>query len=142
MTDAATIDRVLDSSRRIAIVGFSADPMRASHGIALGLAAAGYEVVGVNPTLDAAEVAGIPVVPDLASVAGRVDVVDVFRRAEHLPDVAAEVVARGDVGAFWAQTGLRSEQARSTIEGAGIDYVEDACIEVEIRRRGATPAGG
>jgi uncharacterized protein len=138
---SATIDRVLDGAGRIAVVGFSANPYRTSHGIALGLVERGYDVVGVNPTIDAAEVAGIPVVADLASIVGHIDVVDVFRAAQHLPGVAAETVARGDVGAFWAQLGLRSEEARATVEGAGIAYVEDACIEVEMRRRGSVAAG-
>ena len=131
------IDRVLDRTRRIAVVGLSGNPARESHGVAVALQRAGYEIVPVNPNED--EVLGEPAYARLADVPGQVDLVDVFRREEHLPGVAREAVEVG-APALWNQLGLRSSRARAIAEEAGLDYVEDRCLKVEVARRGARPA--
>ena len=133
----ATIDEVLATTRRIAIVGLSADPSRASHEVASVLRERGFEIVPVNPTLDDWE--GIPAVASLADIAGTVDLVDVFRRPEHLAGVAREAA---DIGApaLWNQLGLRSRDAAQIAAVAGMAYVEDACLKVAVLRRGARPA--
>jgi uncharacterized protein len=97
------------------------------------LLALGYDLVPVNPNVRS--VLGRPAVASLAEIDGPVDLVDVFRRAEHLPGVAAEAVATG-ASALWLQSGLRSPEARATAEAAGLDYVEDACLAVEAERAG------
>lgn len=131
------IDAVLARTRRIAVVGLSADPGRTSHGVARVLQGQGYEIVPVNPTVE--EVLGERAWPTLADVPGPVDLVDVFRRQEHLPGVAREAAAIG-APALWNQLGLVSAEARAVAEEAGMDYVEDACLKVEVARRGARPA--
>ena len=133
-----TIDRLLRRTRRIAVVGLSDSPRRTSHGVARALQHAGYEIVPVNPTID--EALGERAYPSLADVPGEVDLVNVFRREEHLAGVAREAAAIG-APALWNQLGLRSAEARAIAEQADMDYVEDACIKVEVAVRGARPVG-
>ncbi len=146
-TDAGTpldlddaVDLALAGARRIAMVGASDDPERESHGVMAALLERGYEVVPVNPTTD--QVLGVRTCPDLASVPGRIDVVDVFRAPEHLPDVARAAVARDDVCVVWNQLGLVSDEAREVVRNAGRGYVEDRCLEVETRPPGVHPPVG
>gem|GEM_PF-476457 len=129
------VDLALAGIRRVAVVGLSDDPSRASNGVARALLERGVEIVPVNPTSE--EVLGLRSYPDLASVPGRVDVVDVFRRPEHLAGVAREAVARDDVGAVWVQLGLRSDEARAVTTAAGRAYVENRCLKVEAQLRNA-----
>lgn len=131
------VDRILATTRRIAVVGLSPDPSRSSHGVARALQRKGYEIVPVNPNVD--EVLGERSWPSLADVPGEVDLVDVFRRAEHLPDIAREAAEIG-APALWNQQGLVSQEARAIATEAGMDYVEDRCLKVEASLRGATPA--
>jgi uncharacterized protein len=123
---------------RIAVVGASPDPMRPSHGVLRRLRSAGYDVVPVNPRAE--EVLGIETVSALDAVPGPVDLVDVFRRAEYAPQVAEQAVAIG-ARALWLQQGVVSPDARRIAETAGLVYVEDACLAVEVAIAGAGPAG-
>lgn len=127
-----TIDELLPNVRRIAVVGLSDNPARTSHGVARALQAAGYEIVPVNPTID--EALGEPAFATLADVPGEVDLVDVFRREEHLAGVAREAAAIG-APALWNQLGLVSAEARAIAEDAGMTYVEDRCLKIEVARR-------
>lgn len=129
---AETIERILDRTRRIAVVGLSGDPSRTSHQVAAVLQRRGYEIVPVNPNED--EVLGQPAYPSLDAVPGHIDLVDVFRRQEYLYDVARQAAQRGDIDAVWNQLGLRSEEARRAVEAVGMDYVEDRCLKVEVAR--------
>ncbi|GGI08877.1 CoA-binding protein [Egicoccus halophilus] len=135
VTDDAGIDELLRRTRRIAVVGASDDPSRPSHGVMRRLLQAGYELVPVNPRVG--EVLGTPAVASLAELDAPVDLVDVFRRVEHTPQVAREAAAIG-APALWLQTGLRSSEARTVAEQAGMDYVEDRCLAVEVAVRGIT----
>ncbi len=126
-----TIRTILGYTRRIAVVGLSPRPHRASHGVAAALLTQGYEIVPVNPHAD--EVLGQRSHDTLADVGGDIDLVDVFRRGEHLPEVtreAAEVGARG----VWYQLGLRSQQGARIAREAGLDLVQDRCLKVEVAR--------
>ena len=125
------VERILGYTRRIAVVGLSDDPWRASHGVAAALLDQGYEIVPVNPTVD--EVLGSRCYPALGDVPGQVDLVDVFRRPEYLVDVAREAAEIG-AKALWLQIGLRSQEARQIALSAGMDYVEDLCLKVEVQR--------
>lgn len=127
------VEKILGYARRIAVVGLSDDPTRASYGVAAALLRQGFEIVPVNPTIDS--VLGIEAYPDLSEVPGEVDLVDVFRRPEHLEGVAREAAAIGARG-LWLQLGLRSAEARRIAEEAGMDYVEDLCLKVEAARVG------
>lgn len=133
---SAAIDRILGYTRRIAVVGLSDSPTRTSYQVAADLQARGYEIVPVNPKIDGA--LGQPAHASLAEVEGPIDLVDVFRREEYLADVAREVVERGGIRGLWNQLGLRSAEARRLADEAGLDYVEDHCLKVEVARRAST----
>ena len=125
-------EQILRDTRTIALIGASPRSDRPSYGVMRYLLAAGYRVIPVRP-LDCDDVLGVPCVSTLADIDEPIDLVDVFRRAEHAPGHVREAVAAG-AGAFWLQLGLVSEQARRIAVGAGIDYVEDACTAVLHRR--------
>jgi uncharacterized protein len=111
----------------IAVVGASPDGTRTSNGVMRYLQGVGYRCIPVNP--NAQEVLGERCYPTLRDVPEPVDFVDVFRRAEFCPAVAAEA-AELQIPALWLQLGIRSAEARRIAESAGMDYVEDACTLV------------
>ena len=120
-------EEILRRARTIAVVGASPRPWRPSNDVMRYLLAAGYRCIPVRPDED--EVLGVPVVRSLEEIDEPIDVVDVFRRPEFCADVARAAVAAG-ARALWLQAGIRSGEARSIAESAGIDYVEDACTKV------------
>ncbi len=119
---------LLQNARVIAVVGHSADPERTSYQIAAYLRRAGYRVIPVNPTVT--EIDGEASYPSLAAVPEKVDIVNVFRRAEHLADVVEAAAAIG-AGAVWAQLGVASAEAVTAAEAAGIPLVMDRCIKTD-----------
>ena len=132
MTDEDLRQLLLDA-KTIAVVGLSANPDRPSNQVAWYLHHQGYRLFGVNPKCPVPEVFGVPLFPSLDQVPEPIDIVDVFRRAEHTPDVSRAAVAAG-AGALWLQMGIRSDEARAIAEGAGLAYVEDCCLKVEHAR--------
>jgi predicted CoA-binding protein len=129
----AELGELLGSSKVIAVVGLSPNADRPSNQIAWYLHHQGYELYGVNSVVGDGEIFGVPVVESLDQVPKPVDIVDVFRRAEHTPEVAAAAVAVG-ARALWLQLGIRSTEARAIAEAGGLAYVEDRCIKVEHAR--------
>lgn len=128
INDRDEIARVLRTARVIAVVGCSPNPMRASNSIARYLISSGYDVIPVNP--GHGEMLGRPCFPDLASIPKEkvLDVVDVFRRSEHITPVADEAIARGKVGFFWMQDGIEDAAAADRLAAAGIGVAMDRCI--------------
>ncbi len=131
LTSDADILQLLTRTKRIAVVGLSDRPSRTSHQIARYLQDAGYRIIPINPAVRT--VLGEQAYPDLTSVSGPVDLVDVFRRPDALPQVVEEAIARG-IRAIWMQPGTTNVDAAERAEGAGMDVVEDLCIMVEHRR--------
>lgn len=119
--------QLLAGARVIAVVGHSNRPSTASYQIARFLRQAGYSVYPVNPTIS--EIDGQPCYGSLAEVPERIDIVNVFRRPEHLPGVVDEAVAAG-AGAVWAQSGISSAEAEARAQAAGMPLVMDRCIKV------------
>src|SRR5437899_3939952 len=119
------LDALLTSSTTIAIVGASSNPEKASHGVMQKLQRAGYRVIPVNPREN--EVLGERSYPSLIDVPERIDIVDVFRRAEDAPAIADEAVTVG-AKALWLQTGIVSEEAAARARAGGLMVVMDACI--------------
>lgn len=128
--DLEVIERLVRESRTVAVVGLSADPARPSHGVAAYLRASGLRVFPVNPALETWE--GLPAYPSLAALPERVDVVDVFRRAESVPEIAQAAVA-AKAGALWLQIGVVSETGARIAREGGLDVVMDRCLAVEHR---------
>jgi predicted CoA-binding protein len=132
MTDEELRDLMLDT-KAIAVVGLSANPDRASNQVAWYLHHQGYRLFGVNPRCPEPEVFGVPMYPSLDQVPEPIDLVDVFRRPEHTPDVARQAVAVG-ARALWLQLGIRSDEARAIATEGGLRYVEDRCLKVDHAR--------
>lgn len=128
--DAAMRD-LLQSARVIAVVGHSDKPSRASYRVAQYLRQAGYTVYPVNPTV--ATVNGQPSFPSLADVPEPIDIVDVFRRSENLPQVVDEAIRVG-AKAVWAQLDVVHDEAARSAADAGLDVVQDRCIKIEHQR--------
>lgn len=124
---------VLERATTIAVVGASTDPAKAAHRVPGILIRAGFNVIPVHPT--ATEIHGRPVYPTLASIPVPVDIVDVFRPSEQVPEVAQEAAAIG-AGVLWLQLGVTSPPARQIAETAGMTFLEDICIGETTRRLG------
>jgi predicted CoA-binding protein len=119
--------KLLTEARTIAVVGASSKPHRASYGIFQKLLAAGYRVIPVNP--NETEVLGQRAYPSLKTVPGKVDIVDVFRRAEETPAIADSAVSIG-AAALWLQQGIVSDRAAARAVAGGLVVVMDQCIGV------------
>jgi uncharacterized protein len=119
---------ILAQARTIALVGASPRPSRPSNEVMRYLLEVGYRVIPVRPP-DCDDVLGVPCVSSLLEIDEPVDLVDVFRRAEYTPAHGREAVAAG-AKALWLQVGIVSPEARAIAEGAGLDYVENACTKV------------
>jgi len=126
------IERIVRDTRTVAIVGVSANPSRPSYGVWSYLkSASDYELYLVNPTIS--EVDGTPVYPSLDEVPVVPDLVDVFRRHEHLPSVLDDSIAVG-AKTLWLQSGLWHEQVARDGAAAGLEVVMDRCLKVEHAR--------
>lgn len=134
MVQELNISKVLERSRTIAVVGCSPKPDRDSYRVAAYLQEAGYRVIPVNPVAE--EILGEKVYPDLASIPPEIeiDIVDVFRRPEHIPAVVDAVLDRG-AGALWLQLGCADPESEQRARDAGLDVVSDKCIKIEHRAR-------
>jgi predicted CoA-binding protein len=117
--------QLLTSASTIAMVGASGNPERESHGIMQKLQSVGYRVIPVNPR--ESEILGEQSYPSLKDVPVPIDIVDVFRRSEDTPAIAAEAVTVG-AKALWLQTGIVNDDAAERAEAAGLMVVMDACI--------------
>ena len=130
--DPDVTQKILRTYKRWAVVGCSDDPRRPSHGVARFLAeVAGFEVVCVNPNHDSC-IKGLPCYPDLRSIPEPVDVVDIFRRPEHVLPHVEEAVETG-AKAVWMQLGVINEPAARLAAEAGLDVVMDRCPRIEFR---------
>ncbi len=126
------IDKILEISKSVAVVGLSPRSERDSHGVAGYLQQQGYRIIPVNPS--ASEILGEKCYPDLASVPGPVDAVDIFRRSEEVPAIIADAIKIG-ARAVWMQKGVVSEEGASAAREAGLMVVMDECMECEVRAR-------
>jgi uncharacterized protein len=133
-TDVATLRRLLQQCRRIAVVGVSKDWNRPSHFVAKYLIEHGYTVIPVNPRY--AEVVDRPCYPDLASAQraqGPIDLVDCFRRASDIEPIARDAIAIG-ARCLWMQLGVVNETAAALARAAGLEVVMDRCVKIEHAR--------
>ncbi|HKW73897.1 MAG TPA: CoA-binding protein [Terriglobales bacterium] len=131
-TSNDSITQLLRESKIIAVVGLSDSPLRPSYGVAAYMQSHGYRIIPVNPTIKGA--LGERAVPSLSAVKEKIDIVDVFRRPEFVPEVVEEAI-RLKVPAIWMQEGVVHEQAAERARKAGIQVVMDRCILKEHRAR-------
>ncbi|MDD3528435.1 MAG: CoA-binding protein [Gallionellaceae bacterium] len=119
------IRALLGRVRTIAVVGLSPKPGRPSHAVAQAMQGFGYRIVPVRPAV--AEVLGEPAYARLADIPFAVDLVNVFRAAEHIPAVVEECLAIG-APAIWIQEGIVHPDAAARARAAGLTVVMDRCI--------------
>ena len=129
--DPEVIQRLLHSSRTVAIVGLSSNHLRASNFVGFYAARHGYKVIPVNPREE--EVLGNKSYPSLSAVPEPVDVVDVFRAPAAVPSIAEEAVAVG-AKALWLQFGVISFEGADIAVTGGLDVVMDRCFKIEHAR--------
>jgi predicted CoA-binding protein len=128
--DRARLRELVGNARRIAVVGLSPKPERPSHSVAAYLQRAGYTIIPVHPA--GGITLGEPVHPDLrsAAVTGPIDIVDVFRRSEHIPALLEQLLEVRP-GLVWLQQGIRHVEVARRLEAAGIPVVMDRCLAVD-----------
>ncbi|MFI5089091.1 MAG: CoA-binding protein [Terriglobales bacterium] len=126
------IGDLLKRAKTIAVVGLSNRPSRPSHGVALYMQQQGYRIIPVNPNIQSA--LGEKAYATLKDVPEKIDVVNIFRRPEFVPEVVDQAIALA-VPAVWMQEGVIHERAAEKARQAGIFVVMDRCILKEHRAR-------
>ena len=131
----AGADAILELLKRyktIAVVGLSSNPMRPSYDVTEYMQAAGYRIIPVNP--NERKVLGEKSYARLEEVPEKIEIVNVFRRAEEVPAVVESAIRIG-AKVVWMQQGVENEEAAEKARAAGLVVIEDACILVEHRKR-------
>jgi predicted CoA-binding protein len=126
------IGELLKRTKTIAVVGLSDSPLRPSYGVSAYMQSHGYKIIPVNPSIKGS--LGEKAVASLAEIEEKIDMVDVFRRSEYVPDLVDEAI-RLKVPAIWLQEDVIHEEAAEKARKAGIFVVMDKCILKEHRRR-------
>ncbi len=121
------IRKILDESKTIAVVGLSDNPERTSYQIAKAMQEAGYKIIPVNPKVDT--VLGEKAYSSLLEIDEKIDIINVFRRSEFLPEIAEEA-KQTDCKVFWAQQGVVNEEAYKLLKAEGFTVIMDLCIKV------------
>jgi len=125
------IERILTNCRTIAVVGLSAKRFRASYGVSDYMQAAGYRIIPINPR--EAEVLGEKSYPTLEAVSEKIDLVNIFRRSEHVAPLVESAIRIG-AKAVWMQEGVEDSAAAARACAAGLDVVMDRCLLKEHAR--------
>jgi uncharacterized protein len=126
------IGELLKRTKTIAVVGLSDSPLRPSYGVSAYMQSHGYKIIPVNPSIKGS--LGEKAVGSLGEIEEKIDMVDVFRRSEYVPDLVDEAI-RLKVPAIWLQEDVIHEEAAEKARKAGIFVVMDKCILKEHRRR-------
>ncbi|KTG09872.1 succinate--CoA ligase [Haloprofundus marisrubri] len=114
---------------RVAVVGASTSHEKAAHIVPAYLQRHGYELVPVNPFAE--EIFGERAYDSLADVPESIDIVEIFRPSEEVPEIVEQAMARDDVKVIWMQQGIRNDEAARTAEAAGLAVVQNRCMKVE-----------
>jgi predicted CoA-binding protein len=130
------VQRLLEKCRTIAVVGLSANRSRASYGVAQYLQSAGYRIIPVNPNVK--EVLGEKAVARLEDIREPVDIVDVFRRSDHVAEVVDAAIRIG-AKAVWMQEGVVDQKAAERARQAGLFVIMDSCLLKEHSKRFRAP---
>ena len=133
--DDENLRRVFARTRVIACVGMSPNPVRPSHYVSRYLSLKGFRVIGVNPGHAGTQLFGETVVADVSEVPPETDMIDVFRRSEHVPPiVAAALEALPNLRTVWMQIGIYNADAAAMAADRGIDVIQDRCTKIEYQR--------
>jgi predicted CoA-binding protein len=131
MTNDNEIRELLSSAKTIAVVGLSSNAWRASHGVTEYMQSKGYRIIPVNP--NETEVLGERAVASLSEIAGSVDIVNVFRRSEFVPEIVSAAIRKG-TRCVWMQMGVSHDESARQAKKHGIWVVMDRCIMREHAR--------
>jgi len=130
-TSAQDRIRILETYKRIAMVGLSSNPFRPSHFAAIYMLSHGYDVTPVNPR--ETEVLGRKSYPTLLEVPGPIEIVDIFREPSAVPEIVEQAIAR-QAKVIWMQLGVVHEEAADRARQAGLEVVMDRCVKIEHAR--------
>lgn len=131
----AHLKKLLTRMKRVAVVGVSDNPVRASYFVARYLKLRGVTVVPVNPKLAGTSLFGAQVVGDLRDISEPVDMVDIFRRSEAVPQIVEDALALfPDLQTIWMQIGVSHPEAAAQAEARGVDVVQNRCPKIEYQR--------
>jgi predicted CoA-binding protein len=125
------ISELLHTAHTIAVVGLSSKRFRPSYGVAEYMQRAGYRIIPVNPL--ETQVLGEQAYADVESIPGAIDIVDIFRRSEFVPEIVDAAIRKG-AKAIWMQEGVYHEAAARRAENAGLIVIMDRCILKDHRR--------
>ena len=129
---ADPIRELLERSKTIAVVGLSDSPLRPSHGVSAYMQSRGYRIIPVNPSIQ--EALGEKAYTSLTEVPGKIDIVNIFRRPEFVPEVVDQAIAL-KIPAVWMQEEVINEEAAEKARQAGMFVVMDRCILKEHKAR-------
>ncbi|TMQ08977.1 MAG: CoA-binding protein [Deltaproteobacteria bacterium] len=136
-TTDGTLREILMTSPTIAVLGIHREPEKAAFYVPEYLHDEGYRIIGVNPHFQGEEVFGEPVRATLAEIAEPVDLVDVFRRAEQIPEHVEDILAmKPRPRAVWFQLGIRNDEVARILQAAGITVVQNRCTLADHQRLG------
>lgn len=121
------IKTILESAKTIAVVGLSSNKERTSYQVSKVMKESGYRIIPVNPTVS--EVLGEKSNASLSEIPEQIDVINVFRRSEYLPDIAKDA-AQTNCRVFWAQQGIKNEEAYEYLQQNDFTVIMDLCIKV------------
>jgi predicted CoA-binding protein len=131
-TEAERITELLKTAKTIAVVGLTDSPLRPSYGVSHYMRSRGYRIIPVNPNIKEWE--GEKAYPSLLDIPEKVDLVNIFRRSEAVPEVVEHAI-QIKAPAIWMQEGVVHEESAEKARQAGIFVVMDLCILKEHRRR-------
>ena len=133
----ARLREILTSSPTVAVLGVHREPEKAAYYVPEYLHDEGYRILGVNPRFVGQTLFGEPVRATLSELAEPVDIVDVFRRAESIPDHVEDILAmKPRPKIVWFQLGIRNDDAAKVLEAAGITVIQNRCTLADHQRLG------
>jgi predicted CoA-binding protein len=137
LDDAYELERLYVETRSIAVLGAHPNPKKPAHFVPAYLESQGYRLIPVNPKYPSEELWGETPREVLRDIEEPVDVVDVFRRSEHLPDHLEDILQMEPIPkVVWLQQGIRNDEVAEKLRDAGIDVVQDACMLVVHKKLG------
>jgi uncharacterized protein len=130
--EAASITELLDTAKTIAVVGLSSKSSRPSYGVVRYLQSSGYRIIPVNP--NESEVLGEKCYARLEDIPEKIDIVDIFRRSELVPEIVDAAIRIG-ARAVWMQEGVVNEESAEKARRAGLTVIMDLCMAPEHQKR-------
>ena len=129
------LKNILTQTKRIAVVGASLNPVRPSYYVTRYLKTKGYDIVPVNPAHAGKTLLGVTVVSQLSDIEGDVDMVDIFRRSETVPEIVDEALqVFPDLATIWMQIGVQHLEAAEKAEAKGVTVIQNRCPKIEYQR--------